>query len=287
MWFCLALAGISQLPPTQPDCSVETLCWISGGKNVYQYFVVYCLQLFWQASRQDWIHYQQAYPNLSISVGLIKCSPCGCHLTVPLLSITHWRCTKIRSLHWTFPRQIVFIPTKKEYLNFFFCYELIYDAGNADGDSWFCTYKGLKSDVCPVTKPLRRTLNVSCILNGNCNAVPFYYLCAPWRNNYVGEEVRLHWFFLTVHRLAVMVSFTLLYLYRRGKRLPLPTEQEACWVPEPFSTPRSKEKHPPPVGNRTTICRLSSPWPDHYGKCNNSVSTTNEATAVFFPPKLR
>ena len=56
-------------------------------------------------------------------------------------------------------------------------------------------------------------------------------------------------------------------------------------APEKFLTLRNKEKLPPPIGNRTTICRLFRSWPGHYKKYNNSVSTTSEAVAVFFPHK--
>jgi hypothetical protein len=47
-----------------------------------------------------------------------------------------------------------------------------------------------------------------------------------------------------------------------GKGAPVPIVQEAGWAPEPVWTQRLEEKSLAPAGDRTSIARSSSPWPD-------------------------
>jgi len=110
---------------------------------IYQYIVVYYAGLFWTASRQDWIYYQQSYPNLSISVCLINCSLGSCHLTtIPVQhSLIKYKNTLCAGL---FSVKLCSFWPKKEYLicfaiNWFTTTEMpaeIVDAARMKDKNW-------------------------------------------------------------------------------------------------------------------------------------------------------
>jgi hypothetical protein len=65
-----------------------------------------------------------------------------------------------------------------------------------------------------------------------------------------------------------------------GNIVPSPSEYEVAEAPEPTWT-RLDRQILSPVGNRTTITRMSSPGPEHYTDCINTAPLTILLHAVF------
>jgi hypothetical protein len=84
--------------------------------------------------------------------------------------------------------------------------------------------------------------------------------CVTWVVRlYITERSFICWRWFYLSFTGMFVKFT---SYKSGKGPPVPIGQKAGWVPEPVWTQKLQEKSFRLCLDRTSVARLSSPYPD-------------------------